>query len=49
VASGAGGSTLALVFMIVGSILACAGIIYVSIVVKKYLNNALEEEQLEEE
>ena len=37
-------TTIKLVFLIVGSILACAAIIYISIVVKRILNKAMEEE-----
>ena len=34
-----------LIFLIVGSIAACVAIIYVSIVVKRYLNSAMEDEE----
>jgi len=44
-----GNKTLTLVFLIVGSVFACFGIVYISIVVKRYLNATLEEEQNEEE
>ena len=44
-----GNKTLTLVFLIVGSVFACLGIVYISIVVKRYLNATLEEEQNEEE
>jgi len=33
-----GNGTITLVFLIVGTVFACAGIIYISIVVKKYLD-----------
>jgi uncharacterized membrane protein YdjX (TVP38/TMEM64 family) len=38
------GGIAPLILLIIGSVLACVGLVYISIIVKKYLNRALEEE-----
>jgi len=42
------GKILSLVLLIVGSILACGAIIYISYVVKRYLNKALADQEAKE-